>query len=61
MEFGTTINREGTSWIIDSVIKETNRRFQWFKVVAHWSGFGPMPNWSTEQRTFLMGRQKMVK
>ncbi len=45
-------------WIIDSVVTESNERFIWKRVRAHWSGFGTMPRWHQEPRTFLLDRRR---
>ena len=57
MKTGQTFLRDDQShWEAISVEREENRGFYWFKVVAKWCGYGIMPLWHKENRTFLIGR-----
>jgi len=52
---GTGFNY-GTLWIVWDVQREENESFYWYKVTVIYGGIGPIPYWSKEPHTLLMGR-----
>jgi len=57
MKVGEIFQRDGAFWMADQVTPDQNKFFNWIKVIAKWSGFGPMPTQASVDRVFYMDRR----
>lgn len=58
MKPGDSFYRDGSLWLVQCSEELQNQTFRWLKVIARWSGWGPMPPWAREEHTFYTAHER---